>query len=277
MGSSEIRRTSDKIVENQLDESEQAKSQDSGSKRLFEKAKQYLGPASAALILGGVAFREFVGIVGAGGSTPEAHSTALTQMGSDKAIGLPPAFLTEQRAGFIGNSPTELYVPPEGFSSYEGPTVDKLWPHLAKDIDKWAGEGEEASKMETSSGQLEQSKSKEIDPLQLSKEDISSLQSFVHSLEQNKAAQRGFRKLMEDKGAVEGMKNLMQDEEFRKHALSEMRNEKSVEQSISLLESMDSLQSFAHSLEQNKAAQRGFRKLLRDKGAMEGHEKFNAG
>ena len=108
MRSDEIRRTNDQIVGSQLDKTKQAKSQDSGSKGLFEKARQYLGPASAALILGGVAFRGFVGIVGAEGSTPEAHSTALTQRdsGSDKAIGLPPAFPTDQRAGFIGKSPT---------------------------------------------------------------------------------------------------------------------------------------------------------------------------
>ena len=265
MGISEIRRTNDKIIESQLDNVGQVKSQDNGGKSLFEKLRQHIGPAFATLLV----LQESSRIRGVEGSTPEASSTALALRG-DNAMGLPPAFIPDQRAGIIGRSSTELYVPPKGFSSYQGPPVQEIWPNLYEQMVKASEEKEQASKKEMPSGQLEQSRSKETEPLKLSKEDISSLQSFVHSLERNKAARRGFRKLMADKGAVDGMRNLMQDEEFRKHALSEMRNEKSVEQSISLLEGMDSLQSFAHSLEQNKAAQRGFRKLLRDKGAMEG-------
>ena len=102
MGRSEIRRTNDKIVESHLDNVGQAKSQDSGSKSLFEKAKQYLGPASAAaLVLYGVSRRG-----GVEGSTPEASSTALALRG-DNAMGLPPAFIPDQRAEIIGRSSTE--------------------------------------------------------------------------------------------------------------------------------------------------------------------------
>ena len=272
MGSNEIRRTNDKIVESQSDKTGQAESQANGSKSWNEKLRKHVGPGFAGrfVVTGLGVLAAFQGIVGAEGSTPEAHSTALTQRdsGSDKAIGLPPAFPTDQRAEIIGKSPTEPYVPaprPEWLTPYQGPTVQKLWPSLYEQI---KSVGEKTS--ETSSSQLEQDKSKEIEPLKLSNEDVGSLQSFANSLKKNKAALQGFRKLLNDKDTMEGMRDLMQNEEFRKRALSELRDDKSAEQAISLLENIDTLQSFAHSLEQNKAALQGCRKLLNDKDAMEG-------
>jgi hypothetical protein len=154
LGSNEIRRTNDKIVESQLDKTGQAESQANGSKSWNEKLRKHVGPGFAGrfVVTGLGVLAAFQGIVGAEGSTPEAHSTALTQRdsGSDKAIGLPPAFPTEPRVSFIGKSPTEPYVPaprPEWLSTTKvQETVDKVWPSLAKDIDKWAEEGEKASK-----------------------------------------------------------------------------------------------------------------------------------
>ena len=216
MRSDEIRRTNDQIVGSQLDKTEQAKSQDSGSKGLFEKARQYLGPASAALILGGVAFRGFVGIVGAEGSTPEAHSTALTQRdsGSDKAIGLPPAFPTDQRAGFIGKSPTEPYVPaprPEWLSPYQGPTTQQLWPDLYDHMVKASGEKGQASKKslqgeaqeiyegEDSSGQAKPDKHKSRKLLSSHEEKIATMRALMDEAKENPEALQSFIKRLNDK------------------------------------------------------------------------------
>ncbi len=171
MGSSEIRRTSDKNVESQLDNTGQVKSQASDSNGLFEKMRRNIGPAFTTLTMGVLA----LGTGGAEGSTPEAHSTALTQRdsGSDKAIGLPPAFPTDQRAGFIGKSPTEPYVPaprPEWLVPYQGPTVKEIWPNAYKQNvealeekgqtskTSHQGEAHETYDEETSSGQAKPDK-----------------------------------------------------------------------------------------------------------------------
>ena len=63
MGNNEIRRTNDKIVESQLDKTGQAKSQASGSKSWTEKVRQNIGPAFAALTMGGLAFQGFAMVV----------------------------------------------------------------------------------------------------------------------------------------------------------------------------------------------------------------------
>ena len=88
MGSNEIRRTNDKIVESQLDETGQAGSQANGSKSWNEKSRKYIGPGFTTLVMGFLAFQGG----GAEGSATEVPGTALTQRGNDKAIGLPPAF-----------------------------------------------------------------------------------------------------------------------------------------------------------------------------------------
>ena len=131
MGSNEIRRTNDKIVESQLDKTGQAESQANGSKSWNEKLRKNIGPGFTTLVMGFLAFQGG----GAEGSATEVPGTALTQRGNDKAIGLPPAFPTEQRAKIIGKSPTEPYVPaprPEWLAPYQGPTIKEIWPNVYK-------------------------------------------------------------------------------------------------------------------------------------------------
>ena len=131
LGSNEIRRTNDKIVESQLDKTGQAESQANGSKSWNEKLRKNIGPGFTTLVMGFLAFQGG----GAEGSATEVPGTALTQRGNDKAIGLPPAFPTEQRAKIIGKSPTEPYVPaprPEWLAPYQGPTIKEIWPNAYK-------------------------------------------------------------------------------------------------------------------------------------------------
>ena len=102
MGDNKIRSTSDKIVGSPSDRNRKVKSQESGengSKSWIEKVRQYIGPASAALAMGGLAAQGILVISGVGGSTPEASGTALALRGSDYAM-KPPAF-PEQRASSL--------------------------------------------------------------------------------------------------------------------------------------------------------------------------------
>ena len=199
MGSSEIRRTSDKIVESQLDNVGKVKSQDNGDKSLLEKLRQHIGPAFATLTTVVLTFQESSRIRGVEGSTPEASSTALALRG-DNAMGLPPAFIPDQRAGIIGRSSTEPYVPaprPEWLTPYQGPTVEEILPNLAKDIDKWAEEGEEASKTslqgeaqetydeETSSGQGKPDKHKSNKHLSSREEKIAARRALRDKTKEN--------------------------------------------------------------------------------------------
>ena len=189
LGSSEIRRTSDKLVESQLDKTGQAKSQASDSNGLFEKMRRNIGPAFTTLAMGVLA----LGTGGAEGSTPEAHSTALTLRGSDKAIGLPPAFPPEQRAEIIGKSPTEPYVPaprPEWLAPYQGPPTQQLWPNLYDQMVKGSGEKGQTSKNslqgeaqeihdeETSSGQAKPDKHQPRKLLSLNEKKIATVQAL---------------------------------------------------------------------------------------------------
>ena len=220
MGRSEIRRTNDKIVESHLDNVGQAKSQDSGSKSLFEKAKQYLGPASAAaLVLYGVSRRG-----GVEGSTPEASSTALALRG-DNAMGLPPAFIPDQRAEIIGRSSTEPYVPaprPEWLApTHVQKTLDEVLPGLSKMIDEWSREDEEASKI-SHQGEAQETYDGETSSEQ-AKPDKHKSRKHLSSREQKIAARRALRD--KNKDNLEILKKRPNDKKVRERSLLESNSE----------------------------------------------------
>ena len=210
MGSNEIRRTNDKIVESQLDETGQAGSQANGSKSWNEKSRKYIGPGFTTLVMGFLAFQGG----GAEGSATEVPGTALTQRGSDNAIGLPPAFPTEQRAKIIGKSPTEPYVSaprPEWLAPYQGPTIQQLWPSLYDQMVKGSGEKGQASKNslrgeaqeihdeETSSEQAKPDKHKASKHLSLRKQKIATRRALRYETKRNLEVRQIFKKRLNDK------------------------------------------------------------------------------
>ncbi len=210
MGNNETRRTSDKIVESQLDKTGQAKSQASDSKGWTEKVRQNIGPAFAALTMGGLAFQGILAIGGVGGSTSEAPGTALTLRDGKGPMDQRPSFqvASDQRAEIIGKSPTKPYVPaprPEWLSPPKGPTLQEIWPNLYEQMVKGSeekgqgskvslrGEAQETYDGETSSGQAKPDKHQPRKLLSLNEKKIATvqaLQSFIKKLNDKKVRER---------------------------------------------------------------------------------------
>ncbi len=251
-----------------------------GGKTFLERAKKHIGAwGMAGLVKTAVDFSvaamavqgAFSGISRVEGvSMPEASGPALALRGSKSLTDQKPSFQVapNQRANFIDKNRTVLDVPtPRPLT--ECSPLDKLWPHLAEDIDKWAREGEQTSKglpqgeaqgvddgktplefrsrkvtpggetarfaTDAHPDQLKQDKSKGVEDLELSEEEIDSMKSFADSLKEHPKAVRGFRKLLNDEEVMKGVSNLMKDEEFKNYAFSELKKKGSVEQAISLL------------------------------------------
>jgi len=162
--------------------------------------------------MGGLAVQRILAISSVGGSTPEASGTALVLRGSNDAM-RPPAF-PEQRAEFIGKSPTELYVPaprPEWLFPPKGPTVQEIWPGLYKEMVKGSEEKGQASKNslqeeaqetyngETSSEQAKPDKNKSRKLLSSREEKIATVRASIDKLKENPEALQILEKMLNDK------------------------------------------------------------------------------
>jgi hypothetical protein len=198
----ENRLSRDTINEFELQSKEKVESKKSDD-TFLKRAMKYMGyvyerafEATTIVLTTQVAFSRMGRAEGL--SMPEA--TALAPMGSDNAM-KPPA-LPESRAKVISENLREPYVPPGGFSSYNGLGVKDIWRNAYKEYVEGVegaskglhqGEAQNAHDGETSSGQAKPNKHESRKLLSMNEKKIATvqaLQSFEKRLNDQKVRER---------------------------------------------------------------------------------------
>ncbi len=300
--------------ENESKSSEKGEPKD-GSGTASDKMRKYVGVAFAGAYRLGLAVLAVQGASGIsraeGVSPPGASDTALALGGGKELTDRPSSSLAvpEQRANCIEGLPerklsqdTPGSSDPDGTNKNLGvPDEDsplrKLWPHLAEDIDKWAREGEQASKglhqgegqrkddretaldfrsrkvtlgektsrsvTDAHPDQLKQDKSERAESLKLSREEFDTLRTCAAFLKEHPEARKCLQMVQNDKEVMGGINDLIQDEGVRRCVISELKNKENVERAILLWENPKALQ-VLKKVFNNKKYMENFKHLIQD-------------
>jgi hypothetical protein len=233
--------SNERDLEKQSTSGEKGESKKSKEASYSDGARRGIGIAFAGLLVGatGVAAFQMMGDREGRSLMSESSDTALALRGSDSSS-LTPAF-SDQRTQFIGES-LPVFPP-------NGSPLDKLWPHLAEDIDKWAREGEEASR--------------------------GLHQGDAQGRDDGGTSQRAEKKVkipglpdVRSRKVTPGEKTSRSVTDAHPDQLEQDKSERAESLELSR-EEIDSLKSFATSLEKDKKAQQGLKEILNDKKAME--------